>query len=56
MAWGINEIQLIGFALENMLHSDGAGFDGDAALALKIHGVQNLFARLSTADRMGGLQ
>jgi hypothetical protein len=38
------------------LHCHGAGFDGDAALAFKIHGVQNLFSRLSAADRMGGLQ
>ena len=56
MARGVNEIQLISFALKNMLHRDGAGFDSDAALAFKIHGVQNLFARLPTADRVGGLQ
>ena len=56
MARRVDEIQLIGFALENMLHRDGAGLDGDAALALKIHGVQNLLTRLTATHRVSGLQ
>ena len=52
----VDKIQEIRFALENMRDRDGAGFNGDTALAFKIHGVQNLVARLSTAHRVGGLQ
>ena len=43
VARGINEVQLIGFAVfGRVIQGNAVGFDGDPALALEVHGVQNL--------------
>ncbi len=43
MSWGVDKVQLIGFAVGGFIVQGYAlGFDGDPALALKIHGVQHL--------------
>jgi hypothetical protein len=52
----VDEVQLVGLALVDVLHGDRAGLDGDAALALQIHAVQQLGTRLAIADGLGGLQ
>ena len=49
MARGIDQVKLIGLAVvRGVHHADGVGFDGDAAFALEVHGVEDLrlhFAR-----------
>lgn len=65
MAWGINQIEIVGLAIFRLvMQRGGLGFDGDPALALDIHGVQNLRghftigqapAAMDQAIRQGGL-
>ena len=38
------------------LHADGAGLDGDAALALEVHVVEQLLLHLADGDRLALLQ
>src|SRR5690606_3028484 len=56
VAGGIDEVQLIGLAvLRLVVKGDAMGLDGDAALTLKIHGVQYLslhFTRGKTAAHL----
>ena len=43
MSWGVDKVQLVGFTvLRSIGQSHALGFDGNAALALNIHGVENL--------------
>ena len=40
MARGIDKVELVGLAvLGGIVHGDGTGLDGDAALALDVHVV-----------------
>ena len=45
----VDQVELVGLAvLRGVHHADGVGFDGDAAFALQVHGVEHLglhFAR-----------
>ncbi len=52
MARRINQIQLIGVAIMRLVHhAHGVRLDGDAALALEIHGVKNLRLHLAPGHR-----
>src|SRR6218665_630736 len=49
MARGINEIELVALSIffRGVIQRDRMRFDGDAALALEIHGVQHLSLHLT---------
>ncbi len=54
VAGGVDEIELIDLAvLRGVHHADGMGLDGDAALALEIHGVEHLSLHLAGSERAG---
>ena len=43
MAWGINEVELVGFAIARVvIERHAVSFDGDPALTLQIHGIKHL--------------
>ena len=51
MARRINQIELIHVAIFRFVaETDGMGFDGDAAFALQIHGVQHLLLHFTLAQ------
>ena len=57
MARSINEVQLVDFAVVSGIHhANGMSLDGDAALALEVHGVENLGLHLACGQRTGELQ
>ena len=56
VAWGVDEVDLIFLVAAPVDHAHGAGFDGDALLALQIHGVEQLLAHLALGHRIGDLQ
>ena len=57
VARGIDEVELVGLAvLGGIVHGDGAGLDGDAALALNVHVVQNLVFHGALVHTLGQLQ
>ena len=48
VAGGVDEVELVGVAVVRLVHhADGVGLDGDAALALKVHGVKDLGLHLA---------
>ena len=54
MAWGVEQVELVGLAiLRGIHHADGVGFDGDAALAFEVHGVEDLGLHLARGQRSG---
>ena len=54
MARGIDEIELVSVAVVRLVyHADGVGLDGDAALALEIHGIEHLRLHLASGQRAG---
>ena len=57
MAGSVDEVELVGLAvLRGVHHADGVGLDGDAALALKVHGIKDLLLHLAHGQRPGQLQ
>ncbi|MNZ45695.1 hypothetical protein D3C78_635260 [compost metagenome] len=43
MAGGVDEVQLVGFAvLRGVVQGDAVGFDGDTAFTLQVHGIEYL--------------
>jgi len=42
--------------LRGVGHADGVGLDGDAALALQVHGIENLGLHFARGERSGELQ
>jgi hypothetical protein len=53
----IDEIELIHVAIaRRIIQADGMGFDGDTALALEVHGVQNLLHHLALRERAGSFE
>ena len=57
MAGGINEIEVIGFAVIGfIIQRDGAGLDGDTALPLQLHIIQDLIFHITLGNRFGGFQ
>ena len=57
VAGSVDEVELVGLAvLRGVHHADGVGFDGDAALALQVHGVEDLVLHFARGERPGELQ
>lgn len=57
VAGGVDEIELVGVAVVRLVHhADGVGLDGDAALALEVHGVEDLGLHLAGGQRTGQLE
>ena len=53
----VDEVEAVGQAVGGrVLEAHGAGLDGDAVLALKVHGVEDLARHLARVDRVGQLQ
>ena len=53
---GVDEVQLVGLAVPDVVHRDGRGFNGDAPFALQVHVVEGLFARIAFIHHAGALQ
>ena len=48
VAGRVDEVELVGFAVVRLVHhAHGVGLDGDAALALEVHGVEHLRLHLA---------
>ena len=57
MARRVDEVERIGFAvLRSIIKGDGARLDGNAALALKLHVVEDLILHFARADRVASFQ
>ena len=57
MARGIDKVELVGLAvLGGIVHGDGTGLDGDTALALDVHVVQDLVFHGALVHALGQLQ
>ena len=57
VAGRVDQVELIGLAvLRRVHHADGVGLDGDAALALQVHGVQHLRLHFARGQRAGQLE
>src|ERR1700730_1602161 len=57
VARGVDEVQLVGFAVPRRVgHPDRLELDGDAALALEIHAVEDLILHIALADRARELE
>ena len=57
VAGRVDQIELVGLAVvRGVHHADGVGLDGDAALALQVHGVEDLGLHLARGERSGQLQ
>ena len=57
MARGVDEVELVGLAvLGGVVHGHGAGLDGDAALPLDVHVVQDLVFHGALVHALGQLQ
>ena len=56
MARSVHQVEDIGFSiLRGVIQSDGLRFDGDAAFALDIHRIQNLFDHFAFGQPAGEL-
>ena len=57
MAWGIYEIEQIVLSIRcQIVHRNRMTFDGNAAFALQVHGIQKLFLHFSLHHRLGTLE
>ena len=57
VARGVDEVELVHFAvLGEVIHANGVGLDGDAALAFEVHGVEDLLLHLAGGERAGELE
>ena len=57
VAGRVDQVELVRLAVvRGVHHADGVGLDGDAALALQIHGVEHLRLHLARSERSGQLQ
>ena len=50
VAGRVDQVELVDLAVERVIDRDGAGLDGDSALALEIHVVEQLLAKLALGD------
>ena len=52
----VDQVELVGLAVARGVgHAHGVELDGDAALALQVHRVEDLFAHLALVERARGL-
>ena len=57
MARRIDQVELIRLAIVGVIgHADGIGLDRDAALALDIHGIEQLRLHVALVNGMGKLE
>ena len=57
VAGRVDQVELVSLAVvRGVHHADGVGLDGDAALALQVHGVEHLGLHLARGERSGELQ
>ena len=57
VAGSVDEVQLVHFAVVGaVVEPNGVGFDGDAALALEVHGIQDLLHHFALRKRAGDFQ
>ncbi len=57
VAGSVDQVELVGVAVVRLVHhAHGVGLDGDAALALQVHVVQDLRLHLAACHRAGQLQ
>jgi hypothetical protein len=57
MAWGIYEIEQIVLSIRcQIVHRNRMTFDGNAAFALQVHGIQKLFLHFPLHHRLGTLE
>ena len=56
MAGSVDEIEGVLNPVDLVAHVDRVGLDGDAALALEVHGVEHLLAHFAAAEGGGELQ
>ena len=57
VAGGVDQIELVGLAvLRGVGHADGVGFDGDAALAFEVHGIEDLGLHFARGEGSGQLE
>ena len=56
MAGGVDQVENIGLAIVgDVMQAHGLRLDGDAALLLDIHIIENLFRHLACGEATGGL-
>ena len=56
MAGRVHQVQLVDLAVLRLVgQPDGLRLDGDAALALQVHVVEDLVGHLAVGERAGGL-
>jgi len=54
VAGSVDEVELVGLAvLRGVHHADGVGFDGDAAFAFEVHGVEDLGLHFARGEGSG---
>ena len=57
VAGSVDEVQLVDFAIVGaIVEPNGVGFDGDAALAFQVHGIEDLLHHFALRKRAGDLQ
>ena len=57
MARGVDEVELVGLTVVGVVHhSDGLRLDGDAALALDVHRVEDLLHHVALLHGVGELE
>ena len=57
MAWGIYQVENIGFAIIRLVvEAHVMSFDGDAALTLEVHGIENLLGHFASLESTRSLE
>ena len=57
VAGSVNEVELVFAGVAGgVVEADGFGFDGDAALALEVHGIEELGVHFALGERAGELE
>jgi len=57
VAGRVDQVELVGLTVRRrVVHPHGLGLDGDAALALQVHGVEHLAAHVALRHRAGALE
>ena len=53
----VDEVELVGLTVVGVVHhADGVGLDGDAALPLDVHGIEQLVLHVALIDGARELQ